>query len=148
MCRRNSLHSFKFSPFCKATGRCVVNPLRGNPGANLNSISHRCYLREVACEWELTEKTSICTWVVFRVGTIPSLVRITFAVVCWNVACNRPEIRCAARLPPREACKHRHRNVVGRWPATFPRWLYPGVSGRSDMQSPLGTSSGLITYAA
>ena len=29
----------------------------GNPGANLESISHRCYLREVAFEWELTEET-------------------------------------------------------------------------------------------
>ena len=28
----------------------------GNPGANLTSISHRCYLREVAFEWELTQK--------------------------------------------------------------------------------------------
>ena len=26
----------------------------GNPRANLESISHRCYLREVAFEWELT----------------------------------------------------------------------------------------------
>ena len=26
----------------------------GNPGANLKSISHRCYLQEVAFEWELT----------------------------------------------------------------------------------------------
>jgi len=29
----------------------------GNPGANLKSISHRCYLREVAFEWELTKET-------------------------------------------------------------------------------------------
>ena len=28
----------------------------GNPGANLQFISHRCYLREVAFEWELTEE--------------------------------------------------------------------------------------------
>ena len=27
----------------------------GNPGANLDSISHRYYLREVAFEWELTK---------------------------------------------------------------------------------------------
>ena len=27
----------------------------GNPGANLESISYRCYLREVAFEWELTK---------------------------------------------------------------------------------------------
>ena len=27
----------------------------GKPGANLNSILHRCYLREVAFEWELTK---------------------------------------------------------------------------------------------
>ena len=29
----------------------------GNPGENLRSTSHRCYLREVACEWELTKET-------------------------------------------------------------------------------------------
>jgi len=29
----------------------------GKPGGNLNSISHRCYLREVAFEWELTKET-------------------------------------------------------------------------------------------
>ena len=28
-----------------------------NPGANLKSISHRCYLREVAFAWELTKDT-------------------------------------------------------------------------------------------
>ena len=31
--------------------------LGGNPGANLKSISHRCYHREVAFEWELTKET-------------------------------------------------------------------------------------------
>ena len=29
----------------------------GNPGANLESISCRCYVREVAFEWELTKET-------------------------------------------------------------------------------------------
>ena len=29
----------------------------GNPGANRESISDRCYLREVAFEWELTKET-------------------------------------------------------------------------------------------
>ena len=29
----------------------------GNPGANLKSISHKCYLFEVAFEWELTKET-------------------------------------------------------------------------------------------
>jgi len=29
----------------------------GNPGANLKSISHRCYLFEVAFVWELTTET-------------------------------------------------------------------------------------------
>jgi len=37
--------------------RSTIRP-GGNPGANLKSISHRCYLREVAFEWEST-KTSI-----------------------------------------------------------------------------------------
>ena len=30
---------------------------RGNPGAHLKSISHRCYLQEVAFEWELSKET-------------------------------------------------------------------------------------------
>jgi len=29
----------------------------GNPGANLKSISHRRYLFEVACVWDLTQET-------------------------------------------------------------------------------------------
>ena len=29
----------------------------GNPGSNFNSISHKCYPREVAFEWELTGET-------------------------------------------------------------------------------------------
>ena len=29
----------------------------GNPGANLKSISHRCFLFEVAFLWELTKET-------------------------------------------------------------------------------------------
>ena len=29
----------------------------GNPGANVKSIFHRCYLREVAFEWDLTKET-------------------------------------------------------------------------------------------
>ena len=29
----------------------------GNPGGNLQSISHRCHLREVAFVWELTKQT-------------------------------------------------------------------------------------------
>jgi hypothetical protein len=28
----------------------------GNPGEDLQSIFHRCYLREVAFEWELSQK--------------------------------------------------------------------------------------------
>jgi len=31
----------------------------GNPWANLKSISHRCYLFEVAFEWELTKETIV-----------------------------------------------------------------------------------------
>ena len=36
----------------------VVHP-GGNPGANLKSISHRCYLFEVAFVWELTNETIV-----------------------------------------------------------------------------------------
>jgi len=31
----------------------------GNPGANLKSTSHRCYLFEVAFVWELTKETIV-----------------------------------------------------------------------------------------
>ena len=37
--------------------QALVFPPAGNPGANLKSISHRCHLREVAFEWELTKET-------------------------------------------------------------------------------------------
>jgi len=40
---------------CFAEGSC--RRPGGNPGANLKSISHRCYLFEVACVWELTKET-------------------------------------------------------------------------------------------
>ena len=42
-----------------AGGGNTASPLHpeSNPGANLNSISHRCFLREVAFEWELTKET-------------------------------------------------------------------------------------------
>ena len=43
-------------PYIKLLEQIHSRP-RGNPGANLNSISHRCYLREVAFEWELTRET-------------------------------------------------------------------------------------------
>ena len=33
-----------------------VNHPEGNSGANLQSIFHRCYLRDVAFEWELTQE--------------------------------------------------------------------------------------------
>jgi hypothetical protein len=39
----------------KGDTRELIHP-GGNPGANVKSISHRCYLREVAFEWELTKK--------------------------------------------------------------------------------------------
>ena len=35
----------------------AVNHSGGNPGAQLKSISHRCYLPEEAFEWELTKDT-------------------------------------------------------------------------------------------
>jgi len=41
----------------------------GNPGADLRSISHRCYLREISFAWDLTEETYICPWVVSRVAS-------------------------------------------------------------------------------
>ena len=31
----------------------------GNPGANIKSISHRCYLEKVAFVWELTQETIV-----------------------------------------------------------------------------------------
>ena len=55
----------------------------GNPGENLKSISHRCYVREVASQLELTTETylpldclqgvSICPWIVFRINFSSSL---------------------------------------------------------------------------
>ena len=38
------------------TGGPVPHP-GGNPGANLKSISHRCYLFEEAFVWDLTQET-------------------------------------------------------------------------------------------
>ena len=40
-------------------GSDTVTHPGGNPGANLKSISHRCYLLKVAFVWELTEETIV-----------------------------------------------------------------------------------------
>ena len=53
----------------KEPGLARLHPLN-HPGANLKSISHRCYLWEVAFEWDLTKKTYIVPWVVSRVKEI------------------------------------------------------------------------------
>ena len=42
-----------------APGKVFLSRPGGNPGANLKSIPHRCYLFEVAFVWELTSKTII-----------------------------------------------------------------------------------------
>ena len=48
------------------TQRFVLNP-EGNPRANLESISHKCCLLEVAFERDLTEETIHLPKVAFRV---------------------------------------------------------------------------------
>jgi len=40
-------------------GSCMLLHPGGNPGANLKSISNRCYLFEVAFVWELTKETIV-----------------------------------------------------------------------------------------
>ena len=40
---------------CQAAVVCVTHP-GGTPGANHESISHRCYLFEVAFVWEVTKE--------------------------------------------------------------------------------------------
>ena len=42
--------------WCPQTLRKSNRP-GGNPGANLKSMTHRFYLREIAFEWELTKET-------------------------------------------------------------------------------------------
>ena len=50
----------------------------GSPQANLRSIAHRYYLREVACEWELAEETIYlplsCLQGGYRLGIYESVV--------------------------------------------------------------------------
>ena len=45
----------------------------GNPGGNPKSISHRCYLREVAFEWDLTEETIFLPLGCLQGGGAPAL---------------------------------------------------------------------------
>ena len=66
VCRRTALAEIgcetrrMCSPGPGIVGVCASEATRrhpgGNPGANLESISLRCYLREVAFEWELTKE--------------------------------------------------------------------------------------------
>ena len=44
-----------------------VNHHGCNPGANPKSISHICYIREVALNGSCLKKQSVCPWVVSRV---------------------------------------------------------------------------------
>jgi len=46
------------SPSCEKRVGAPRHP-GGNPEANLKSISHRCYLEEVAFAWELTKETIV-----------------------------------------------------------------------------------------
>jgi len=47
----------------------IANHPGGNPGANIKSISHRYYLRDVAFEWELTKQTVYLPLVVWWTAT-------------------------------------------------------------------------------
>ena len=50
----------------------------GNPGANLKSISHRCFLLEVAFEWELTKETIYLPLGCLQGGARPNFIRKAF----------------------------------------------------------------------
>ena len=52
-----------------AKGSFIDHP-EGNPWANLQSISHKCFLQKVAFEWESTEKNYL-----FAPGLSPGWIR-------------------------------------------------------------------------
>ena len=54
-----------------------VHP-RGDPGANLKSISHRCYLQEVAFGWDVTKET-----IYLPLGCLQGGVRRDAVLVAW-----------------------------------------------------------------
>ena len=51
-----ALPMFAFATCRRETSLLTTHP-GGNPGANLKSISHRCYLILVAFVWKLTKET-------------------------------------------------------------------------------------------
>ena len=47
----------------------TLNHPGGNPGTNLNSMSHRYQVRQVAFDWELTKETMYLPQVCLQGGT-------------------------------------------------------------------------------
>jgi len=79
------------SEFALPSGR-VVAPSHpgGNPGENLKSISHRCYLREVAFEWELT--------LYLPLGCLQGGVTAGHSAGMYDERRHRPVDRCRANV--------------------------------------------------
>jgi hypothetical protein len=62
-----------FSVFSRAKRFLLVHP-GGNPGANLKSIFHRCYLFEEAFVWKLSKENPICPWVAPRAVSLKEFI--------------------------------------------------------------------------
>jgi len=80
--------------FHPAPSKAMIHPA-GNPGANLESISHRCCLFEIAFVWELTKET-----IVLPLGCLQGggSVHSRGSVVAW---CGGPDIRFPRRFSTR-----------------------------------------------
>ena len=75
----------------------------GDPGANLKSISHRCYLWEVAFEWELTKETIYLPLGCLQGGSSPLSI-LKDPSVCHATSepagrSRRPQTGCNENLP-------------------------------------------------
>ena len=64
-----------------------MNHLEGNPGENLESISYRCYLFEIALVWELTEET-----IVLHLGCLQGGEDLDWCRPYITAACEEPHL--------------------------------------------------------
>ena len=107
------------------SARTCLHP-GGNPGANLNSTSHRCYLREaIAFEWELTKEAIDLPLVRLQGVGLPRHFR----------ALNAPRVRYLIRRKPPISLRYRGTSLirkhvpVGPYSRTMPRALWWSQGG-------------------
>ena len=106
----------------------------GNLGANLKSISHRCYLQELEFERELTKEPYICPWVASMVVWEQSGMALLHILTSVNTLGSRHVIPChfAGTQPGTQHFPH----LRGRDGTPVPRKVDVRLPGQGNSNSP------------